>query len=78
MGYLRIKANECNYKENGRRLKEQFINCRKVVNTMTEIILEFTKVKKTNEINSEQVLAWTRRVEAQTAQKAFMEMTKRQ
>ena len=43
---------------------------------MTEIRRELTAIKKTNEITSKEVLAWVRRVEAQTAQKALIETTK--
>ena len=50
----------------GRRLNEQFIND---INDdmMAETIGDLTTVKKTNEVTSQQVLAWTRRVEAQRA-----------
>ena len=44
---------------------------------MTEIIREFTAIKKkTIEITSEQVLTWTRRAEAQRAHKVLLEVTK--
>ena len=33
-------------------------------------------IKKANEVTSEQILAWARRVEAQRAQKAITEATK--
>ena len=44
---------------------------------MTEIIKESNKrIKKANEITSEQVLAWARRVEAQRIQEALTDTTK--
>ena len=36
-------------------------------------IRELTTIKKTNEITSEQILGWTKRVQAQRAQKAILE-----
>ena len=47
MDHLRIKANKYEYKEEGRRLKEQFINCINDGDLITEIISELTAVKKT-------------------------------
>ena len=38
MGCLRIKANECGYKENDRRLKEQFKNGKNDDDIMIKII----------------------------------------
>ena len=54
------------WQEKDRRLNEQFIND---INhyMMTEIIMELTAIKKTNEISSEQVLAWARRVAVKKA-----------
>ena len=76
MGYLRLKANECEYKEKDRRLKEQFINGINDDEMKTEIIWELNAVKKTSEITSTQELAWARRLEAERTQKALMEATK--
>ena len=42
----------------------------------TEILRELTAIKKTNEITSEQVLSWARRVKVKRAQKALIEATK--
>ena len=44
---------------------------------MTEIIWELTTTKRTNEITSEQVVYWARRVEEQKAQKALLVTTKK-
>ena len=66
MNYLRIKANKSRYKK-GRRLKELFIRGINYDNMLTEIIRELATIKKANEIASQQVLTWARRVEAQRA-----------
>ena len=50
MGHLRIKANECKYKERDRRLKEQFINGINDDDMMTEIISELSVFKKADDI----------------------------
>ena len=42
MGRLCIKAEECNYKEHDRQLKEQFISSISDEESMQEIIKEFT------------------------------------
>ena len=62
-----IKAAECSYKEHYRRLKEQFINGIDDEEIMQDIIKELTTQKNTQEIDSEQVLLWAYRVEAQRA-----------
>ena len=43
---------------------------------MTETIRELTAIKMTNEITSEQVLAWTKKVEEEGTQKALLKATK--
>ena len=48
-----------NIKRKGRILKEQFINGINNDEMMTEIIWELTTIRKTSEITSEHVLAWT-------------------
>ena len=67
MGCLIIKANEYDY-------KEQFINC---INDdiMMEIIGEITTFKRTNEITSEQVLSWAKRVEEQRTLRVICNVT---
>ena len=76
MGCLSVKANECEYKQREKRMKEQFINELNYNKIITEIIKELTTIKKTNEITGDQMLSWTKRVEAQTAQKAILYITK--
>ena len=44
-GSLRIKTNECEYKDTDRRLKEQFINGINGDDTMTKIIEGMTAIK---------------------------------
>ena len=60
-------------KDKDRRLEEQL---KSSINNddMTEIITELTT--KTNEVSSEQLLAVSRRVDAQRTQKALSEATK--
>ena len=43
MGHLRIKANECCYKEKDRKLKEQFINGMNDDDMMTKVIRKVNK-----------------------------------
>ena len=55
-GHLRIKANECRYKEKDWRLIEQFINAINDNDMITKIIRELTTIKKNNEIMSVHIL----------------------
>ena len=64
ISHLRIKANKGGYKEKNSKLKEQFINGIRDDDMMTEQIYEPIKIKKTNEITSEQVVCWAGRAEA--------------
>ena len=76
MGHLRGKVNEFEYRERERRLKEEFINDISDNDRMTKIVKRTNCNKKINEKTSEQVLSWTKRVEAQRAQKAILDATK--
>ena len=51
----RVNATVCKYKENKRRLKEQFINCINDEVIKGEIVKELTSVKDTVEIKIELV-----------------------
>ena len=51
--HLRVKASECNYKEQNSRPNEQLINGINDDNMNIEIIRELTAIKKTSEITSE-------------------------
>ena len=70
------KGKQIGVHKNDRILKEQFVNGINDDDMMTDIIREWTAIKKTNEVTSEQVLAWTRRMEAQRTQKTLIEATK--
>ena len=67
MGKLRVAAIDCNYQEVNRQLKEQFIHGLNNKNMLEEIIKELMTVKSDEQITSGNVLAWTKRVEAQRA-----------
>ena len=69
MGKLGIATTECNYKEMDKQLKEQFIHGP----NDSEIIKELTEIEENDNMTSEQVLVWHRRVEAQKAQSAILE-----
>ena len=67
MGKLRIAATECKYKEINRQLKEQFIHGLNDSDMSIEIIKKLVKLEENDNVTSEQVLTWARRVEAQSA-----------
>ena len=64
-GKLRIKENESWYKEKYRKLEGQLTNSINDDDMMTKVIRELIAIKRKIEVTSEQVLAWSRRVEAQ-------------
>ena len=66
MGKLRIAATEGHYKEIDRQLIEQFIHHLNDSDMSIEIIKRLTKIDENNNVTREQVLAWARRVEAQS------------
>ena len=57
-------------------LKEQLINSINDIDIMTKIICELSMIKRANEITTEPVLCWARRVDALRAQKAILEVSK--
>ena len=65
VGRLRLAVVECNYREEDRQLKEQFIHRLNDNDMVKEIIRELTKAEESVDITSEQVLGWAKRVEAQ-------------
>ena len=71
-GRLQIWPIECNYQKLDRQLKEKFIHSLNGTDMPGEIIWELIKVKENRTIMSKIVLAWAKRVEAQTAQSAIM------
>ena len=58
MGWLCIRATECNYKEHDRRPKEQIIYGIDNDEIKQKIIKEFMAQKYTQEMDSERVLIW--------------------
>ena len=65
---MHLAAVECNYREVDRQLKEQFIHGLNDKCMLEEIITELTAANDDEQIISEGVLAWAKRVEAQRAQ----------
>ena len=57
MGIFRIAAIECNCKEIGRQLKEQFIHRLNDNDMIVEIIMELTKSEENKDVT---VLLWAR------------------
>ena len=74
MGRLSVAAVECNYQEVDRQIKEQFIHGLNDKGMLEEIIKELTATKNNYHITSAGVLAWAKRVEAQRAQAAVLNM----
>ena len=72
MGRLCVVAVECNYREVDRQLKEQFIHGLNDKDILEKIIKEITAAKDDDQITSEGVLAWAKRVEAQRTQAAVL------
>ena len=75
MGCVRKKQNKSDYTED-RRLNEKFINGINDDDMMTEIMRGLTAVRNTNEITSEHILCWARRVRVQRVQKAILDVKK--
>ena len=61
-------SSECNYREVDRQLKEQFIHGLNDKCMLEEIIKELTSANDDEQLTSEGILAWAKRVEAQRAQ----------
>ena len=64
IGRLCVVAVECNYREVDRQLKEQFIHGLNDRCMFEEIIKELTAANDDEQIPSEGMLAWAKRVEA--------------
>ena len=62
MGKLWIKVAMCNYKENDRWLKEQFIKGKNDIVMISELIKWLKTIKSVNKILSDQVLLGEKRV----------------
>ena len=63
---------ECNYKEIDRQLKEQFIHGLNNKVMLDEVIRELTTKNNDEQMTSEGVLAWAKRVEVQWVQTAIL------
>ena len=72
MGRLQVVAVKCNYRELDRQLKEQFIHGLNNKCLLEEIIKELTVTNTDEQITSEGMLAWAKRVEAQRTQAAVL------
>ena len=72
---LRVKPAECNYKENNRYLKEQFIN--RINDNMTaEITKRLTVKKDMSIITCNRVLLWAKQIEVQISDTTMFESLK--
>ena len=69
---LHVVAVECNYREVDRQLKELLIHRLNDKCMLKEIIKEVTITQNDDQITSEGMLAWTKRVEAQRTQAAVL------
>ena len=68
MGRLCVVAAECKYRELDRQLKEQFIHGLSDKVMLDEIIRELTTQNNNEQVTSEGILAWAKRIEVQRAQ----------
>ena len=68
MGRLQVAAAECNYKEIDWQLKEQFIHGLNNKTMLDEVIRELTTKSSSDQMTSEDMLIWAKRVEAQRMQ----------
>ena len=72
MGHLRLKANECGYKQKI-RFKVQIINSISDMEMLNEINRELTTAKKLTKSQVSKCYGGTNEVEVQSAQKALLE-----
>ena len=71
MGRLCMVVAECNYREIDRQLKEQFIHELNDKVMLDEVIRELTAKSNSDQMTSEGILAWAKRVEVQWVQAAI-------
>ena len=69
---LYVAVAECNYRELDRQLKEQFIHGLNDKVMLDKIIRELTTKNYNEQVISEEVLAWAKRIEVQRAQAAVL------
>ena len=72
MGHLPMAAAECGYKEIDRQLKEQFIHGLNDKIILNEIIRELKSKTSSQQMTSEDVLAWAKRVKVQRVQASIL------
>ena len=72
MGRLCMAVAECNYKEVNGQLKEQFVHGLNDKVMLEEVIRELTGRNNNEQTTSEGVLVWVKRIEAQRAQAAIL------
>ena len=72
MGRLQVAVVECNYKELDHQLKEQFIHGLNDKTMLDEVIRELTTKSSNDQMTSEDVLIWAKRVEAQRMQAVIL------
>ena len=72
MGRLRVAVAECNYREVGRQLKEQFIHGLNDKSMLDEVIRELTVKNNNEQTTGKDVLVWAKRIKAQQGQVAIL------
>ena len=72
MGRLHVVAAKCNYREIDRQLKEHFIHGLNGKVMLDEVIRELTTKSNDQQMTSEGILAWAKRVEVQWLQAAIL------
>ena len=72
MGHLCLAAAECGYKEMDKHLKEQFIHGLNDKVMLNESIRELTSKTSSQQMTSQDVLAWAKRDKAQMVQASIL------
>ena len=72
MGHLCMAAAECGYKEIDQQLREQFIHRLNDRVMLDDIIRELTSKTNSDQTTSKDVLAWAKRVKAQSMQASVL------
>ena len=72
MGRLHVVVAECNYRDLDRQLKEQFIHGLNDKLMLDEIIREIMAKNNDEQVSSEGMLTWAKRIEMQRAQAAIL------
>ena len=72
MGRLHVAAAECNYRELDRQLKEQFIHGLNDRCMLDEVIRQLTAKNNDEQVTSEGMLIWAKRIEVQRVQATML------